>query len=221
MDTETLIRTFPSVYHMAHEDAWLGIQRHGLLSVCALLDLFAIRGDQRQLIEARRRPECVAIEHPIHGRAIIRDNKPMDDIGLQRALNGITPQEWYQLLNGKVFFWLTEERLITLLSARAYRGGNHCVLTVDTRGLVERYNDRITLCPMNAGCTKPFPHPRGRDVFSSIADYPFEYWRRKKGGPRKAIVEFGIERGVLDIDELVTQVTIRNQNGIVRTVLNR
>jgi len=221
MDPELLIRTFPRLYHMAHVDAWDGICRHGLLSTCALLDLFEINGAHRHQIEMCQRKRCVIIEHPVYGRAVIRDNMPMDDIGLRRALKGMTPSEWYRLLNGKVFFWLTEERLAKLLSAGAYRSSEHCVLTINTRSLVERHADKVWLCPMNSGCTKPFPHPRSIDIFRRIADYPFDHWRRRKGGARKAIVELAVDGAVSDITALVEAVAVQNQKGVLREVWSR
>jgi len=50
MDPELLIKTFPRLYHMADRDAWPSIQRHGLLSTTALLDLFEIHGAQRKAL---------------------------------------------------------------------------------------------------------------------------------------------------------------------------
>jgi hypothetical protein len=218
METELLIRTFPKLYHMAHVDSWDGIQKHGLRSTSALLDLFEINGAERQRIESLRRPKSVVIEHRVHGRAVVRDNIPMDDRGLERALTGITPKEWYELLNKKVFFWLTEERLSTLLSAGAYRGREHCVLTIDSQSLIERHERNISLSSMNSGCTKPYPHPRDRNLFQSIAQYPFEHFRRKKGGPRKAVVELTVDYAIPDITDFIQLVTIRNETGVVKKI---
>src|SRR3989337_250524 len=109
MDPKLLIETFPRLYHMADKNAWPSIQRHGLLSTTALLDLFGVNGVQRTALESKHRPECVNIHHPKHGAAVIRDQKPMSDKGLARCLNGITPKEWYEILNRRTFFWLTED----------------------------------------------------------------------------------------------------------------
>src|SRR6185312_14586628 len=121
MEPELLIKTFPRLYHMAERDAWPSIRLHGLLSTTALLDLFEIKGAQRIALEEAHRPESVIITHPKYGKATVRDQKPMDDKGLTRCLTGVTPREWYRILNRKTFFWLTEERFRTLIGARAYR----------------------------------------------------------------------------------------------------
>lgn len=208
MEPELLIETFPCLYHMADKDAWPSIQRHGLLSTTALLDLFEVNGTQRKALESAHRPECVTVHHPKHGAAVIRDQKPMDDKGLTRALKGVTPKEWYEILNCRTFFWLTEDRLERLLAAGAYRHKYHCVLTVDTRALVGRHLDRVTLSPMNSGCTKPMPHPRGRDCFLPLCQYPYHTWSTKRRR-KDAVVELAVDYSVPDVAEMVLVVELR------------
>ena len=215
MEVSELIATFPRLYHMANANAWPGIQTHGLLSTSAILDLFKIAGERRYLIESCRRPELVTVESPNCGKMVIRDNKPMDDAGLKRALTGTTPKVWYKLLNQKVFFWLSSERLDTLLDARAYKGDSHCVLTIDSEPFIRAYANKIWLCPINSGCTKPFPHPRSLKSFSRIADYPFEAWRKKRGKATKAVVELAVDYAVLDIKKFVLSAHIRKGNKLI------
>jgi hypothetical protein len=186
---------------MADPTNWAGIQRHGLLSTTALLDLFEVTGPQREALESQRRPESVNISHPVHGTALIRDQKPMTDSGLQRALrDGLSPREWYQIINRKVFFWVNASRLDTLLRAQAYRGTPHLVLTVDTAALLGRHLDRVTLSPMNSGATRPMPHPRGRDTFLGLDEYPFMDRARRGLEP---VVELAVEYAVADIMQLL------------------
>jgi hypothetical protein len=198
---EALSSQYPRLYHMADAANWEGMQRHGLLSTTALLDLFEICGAQREAIEARRRPESVTITHPVHGAAVIRDQKPMDDSGLRRALrDGLSPADWYRVVNRKVFFWVSESRLQTLLGARAYRSRRHIVCIVDTARLLERHSDRVTLSPMNSGATKPIPHPRGRDTFLTLGEYPFAERVRRRLQP---LVELAVEYSVPDVLDLL------------------
>lgn len=201
---ELLCRRFPRLYHMADENSWPSIEKHGLLSTSALLDLFEVPGYARKLIEECHRPESIRLHHPVHGTAIIRDQKPMSDEGLTRCLNGkLTPSEWYRLLNGKVFFWLTHERLMRLARAKPYRNHRHCILTIDTARLLKRYADRVTLSPINSGCTKPYPATRGQDTFLPIAKYPFAHWekQRRKKDP---IVELAVQYSVPNLREMIT-----------------
>src|SRR5258707_5561077 len=109
---------FPRLYHMAQLGSWPSIVKYGLLSTTALLDLFESRGDERFRIESCHRPESIPILHPKHGCAVIRDQKPMSDRSVRKALVGtLEPTDWYRELNSRVFFWLTEERLNTLLNS--------------------------------------------------------------------------------------------------------
>src|SRR5947208_561341 len=91
-----LADAYPRLYHVTSEGSWPFIEKHGLLSTEALLDLFEIIGAQRDQILASRRPECVTIENPAHGRAIIRDQKPLIESRLRTALeDGLRPKDWY------------------------------------------------------------------------------------------------------------------------------
>ena len=92
----------------------------------------------------------------------------------------LSPEDWYRLLNSKVFFWLTRERLFRLLNAGTYRDQEHDVLEVEARSLVAVYRDRIWFCPLNSGFTKPFPHARGLTTFQRVAHYPYSRWKAKR-----------------------------------------
>jgi hypothetical protein len=106
---------------MAEDGSWPGIRKHGLLSTSALLDLFDVTGSERSSIESERRLESVTLKHPVYGKAVVRDQKPLREGPLAKCLIGLTLQEWYETLNSRVFFWLTEERLKGLLMAIPYR----------------------------------------------------------------------------------------------------
>src|SRR5687768_14367920 len=97
-----LSHRFPLLFHMAALGSWPSIQSHGLLSTSSLLDLFEISEASRVTVEAAHRPESIQLSHPKHGVATVRDQIPMSDNGLRRCLaDGLTPRDWYQLLNRK------------------------------------------------------------------------------------------------------------------------
>jgi hypothetical protein len=197
LDFERLISRYPTLYHMAEDGTWESIQRHGLLSTSALLDRYEVKGEERLAIESARRPEIIRIEHPEHGAAFIRDNKPMQQKALERCLSEMTPREWYKHLNRRVFFWVEWKRLLKLLGARAYRDRPHLVLEVDAAGLLDRHADRVSLSPINSGATFALgPAPRGPDTFRRIADHP-------NGKP---IVELSVDYAVPDIAEFTLRV---------------
>lgn len=212
MDASVIWDRHPYLFHMATGGSWESISRKGLLSTTALLDLFEYTGQQRHEIECCHRPESVPITHPVYGTAVIRDQKPMSDRSLKKCLKTVTPKAWYKTLNRMVFFWLTEERLKTMLNARAYWNKKQDVLVVDTRSLVTAYEASIHLSPMNSGCTVPFAHPRGPKTFQEIKDYPYEEWKKKRGKNGDLIVELAVFHSVPDICKHVLRVESRRGN---------
>lgn len=206
MTEEELIERHPKLWHMAADGMWPFIQEHGLLSVSALLDRFGIVGDARVPIEAARRPECVELDHPEHGRAIIRDNKPMFENALAKCLeDGLVPEDWYRILNAKSFFWVDRDRLERLLDARAYAKNPQTVLEVDTACLIAKYRDNIRLARINTGQTLYVPQPRGLSTFKTIAQFPTGSGRVGTA-QRPRIVELVVEGGVPDIRHCVIRV---------------
>ena len=203
-----LLSDCPVLYHMAERGSWPSIRRHGLLSTSALLDLFGVDDETRVALEARRRPQGVVLDHPERGHAVVRDQKPMDDRGLRQCLqDGLTPEDWYRILNARVFFWLTRSRLIRLLTAKPYRDQEHDVLELDAAALVRAYLSQITLSPINSGATKPFPASRGKRTFLPVPDYPYAAWRMKRPKGERA-VELAVTGGVPDIERFVTRVSV-------------
>ena len=215
-----LVAALPRVYHMAHEDSWPSIHEHGLLSTRALLDLFEIGEEERRRIEAAHRPDSVTISHPVHGRAVVRDQKPMSDTKLARCLtHGITPADWYRQLNHRVFLWATRDRLLAMVGARAYRAQPQTVLTICMRRLVDRYKDAIQVATINTGSTAYKAVPRGPGTFVPLADFDYEASRIKRGRQR-AIAEVVIDYSVPDVRDLIVLVE-RWVDGVPSTVIWR
>jgi len=221
MKLEQLVEHYPRLYHMAESGTWDGIQKNGLRSTSALLDLFEITGQERTRIEDEHRPECVTITHKKHGKAVIRDQKPMSESALLKCLTKpVTPREWYRTLNGNVFFWLHPNRLNDLLDARAYRDKHHCVLTLDCRELVGQYVKDISLSPMNSGSTIYRPLPRGRGTFLPIADFPFDE-RRATRPIQNSVVELLVKYAVPNVEEFVLKVEERKGASTIQTIFQR
>jgi hypothetical protein len=102
-----------------------------------------------------------------------------------------------------VFFWLTLKRLQKLLNAKAYRNQRQTVIVLDTRRLLARHSDKVLLSPLNSGCTKPFPHPRGARTFLRVEEYPFADRRRRGLEP---VVELAVDYLVPNVSSLVVNV---------------
>jgi hypothetical protein len=204
MEAEDLIRRFPRLYHIVADGSWDSIAERGLLSCSALLDLFEVPEPRRSAIEAGRRLESVVLEHPQHGRAVIRDNKPLLENRLAACLqDGLSPVDWYRLLNRRVFFWPTRKRVHTLLTAAAYRDAPQLVITLRTERLVATHRDLITLSSINSGATRPFAWPRGLTTFRSIPD--FDWGARRRYG-QSAIAEVAVDYAVENVVDLVEHV---------------
>jgi hypothetical protein len=163
--------------------------RYGLLSTTALLDLCEIRGEQRHSIESCQRPKAVPISHPVHGEFVINDQAPMNASALSKCLMDLSPQEWCQSLNLRVFLWPTHERLAKHIGAKLAGGRPRLVLAFGTKSLFEVLDfDSFELSPINSGNTMRKAAPRGSTTFLKFSDYPFSE-RRKSRGPGGAVAE--------------------------------
>ena len=207
---------YPRLYHLAHEDVWPQIQRYGLLSTKSILDLWEVESSLRRCITTEIRPSAVELWHPRHGKAVIRDQKPLKENKLRAALIDCTPEEWCQLLNGKVFFWPSKERLHTHLAARENRGKRHLVLTIDSRRFTVAYEQRITLCAMNSGNTIPFAQKRGKSSLMKMSDYPFE--ARRKRGTYSTVAELAVDTDIPDVLDFVVSVAYMTSDGEVQKI---
>ena len=214
MEINLLHEHYPKLYHMAWRNSWPIIEKHGLLSTLELMKLYEVNDADRIEISQKHRPECVTISNARLPDAVIRDQKPMSDAGVIKALQGtVEPCEWYKLLNSMVFFWPTKERLKTMLSAKAYRDLDHDILIVKTKELVTAHSDKLRLSPINSGCTTPWAHPRSVDLFKTVSDYPFAE-RKKKSGVSKAVAEVCFVGGIPNIKDYVEDVLVLNAGDI-------
>ena len=217
-ELEELITDCPTLFHMAERGSWGSIKQFGLMSTSALLDHYAVQPSIRTQIESRHRPKSVELTGLDLPRAVVRDQIPMSDAGLRRALpNRLSPIDWYELLNAKAFFWLSEERLHKLTNAKAYRELEHDVLEVDTQSLIGAHRDAIWFCPINSGCTKPMPHPRDESIFARISDYPYAHWRRRRRR-RERVVELAVDHFVQDIRDHIRRVVVKRGTEVLNVI---
>ncbi len=203
MDIEQFCKHYPQLFHMAHVDSWESIKKHGLLSTTALLDLFEISGEPRLAIESQCRPECVSISNHKYGTAVIRDNKPLPESKLSQCLTDMSTKEWYELLNQKVFFWPTKERVLGLLHARAYRKHSHIVITLDARSLISEQIQNICLSRINSGAAPYSPTPRGSGTFVRLPNWPTDEGPRS-GKLKSAVAEVAVDYSVPNITKVAT-----------------
>lgn len=217
MNPEDIITHYPRLYHMANRGSWPGIREHGLLSTHSLIDLYEVDEPLRTEILRQRRPASVELHHSVLQPAVVRDQIPLQVTSLERCLTDMTLEQWLDTLNSRVFFWLDEPHLETLLSAKAYRDDAHDVLTVDTAALIRRDAEKIRLSPINSGSTIYNARPRGSSTFLPIEEYPFDEQRKKRG--KNAIIELAVEGGVQNIEEVALRVERRRCEGVIEEVL--
>lgn len=206
MDPAQLARLYPTAYHMAEDGSWPSIRDRGLLSTRAIVDLYQ-PGDQvtADILAAVRRKKITLTRDGLPD-VTIRDQLPAKflDVCMEE---GVTPGEYLDALNGRVFFWVSPERLMKLLQARPYRNLRHTVLHVDTAALLNAYPGRVQLAPYNTGSMHvPTMPKRGPSVFTDVADYPYDQWAQRRGKSGEPVVELTIDYAVPDISEYVTRV---------------
>lgn len=200
MEPERLITLHPVVYHMADARNWASILRHGLLSTSTLLDRCGVSGERRDALESSHRPTTVVLPNP-DGPVFVRDQHPLDPAALAGCLDDLTPEAWYRVLNGRVFFWPTRERLERML--RAYGRSEQAIFEVDTRALLERHAGTIELSHINSGYASQRypPARRGRSTFLPLRDYTYS--------ARNKIAEVTVLDSVPDIFDVTLRVTLR------------
>ena len=155
---------------MAEAANWPAIQRDGLHSASTLLDRAGIVGAERERLE-----RCQRVTHTVLPNGVqLRDQGPMPPAALARCLTGMSPSEWYALINAHIFFWLDPARLNRQRAACASRP--QVVLTVDATALAVAYAERIALTPINTGNARRQPARRGAATFVPYAAWVESAW---------------------------------------------
>ncbi|GHO93701.1 hypothetical protein KSF_037490 [Reticulibacter mediterranei] len=198
---------FAFIYHMAEAANWPVIQRNGLHSTSALLDLADICGEDRERLEKQQRLTHTELLNGVQ----LRDQRPMPPTALANCLIGLTPSEWYALINARVFFWLDPARLNRHRAACEPRP--QVVLTVDASKLVAAYAEKIAVTPINTGNARRRPARRGAATFVPYAAWITSAWTSEAaslGTPVRPSshhpVELTVTGSIPDIMQFVVEV---------------
>ena len=215
MTPEEVGRRYPVLYHMAELNGWPGIQRYGLRSTSALLDLFEITGPSRFQIESQWRPASVTLNHPTYGTAVIRDQLPMREDRLHECLVDMTTRQWYELINGKTFFWPDETPLGWMLNAAPYRAREHAVIVVPTEEILAHHASVVTLSAINSGSVHPSKatgavQARGPNTFQPIRHFTARWIR-----------ELAVDYSVPNMADLAVRVEARQGTRPPRVIWSR
>ena len=148
---------------------------------------------------------------------MIRDNRPLRLDILRRCLDGGV-EDWFRLLNRRVFFWATARRLHNHLRARGPRGRPREVMAVDTRRLLAREGESVSLCAFNSGSALyPNAPRRGPGTFVAVRDYPFDHWRARRGAS-EAVAEVCVDWALPDVEAVVASVHAVGPDGSVSAI---
>jgi hypothetical protein len=195
------------IYHLAEAANWRSIGRSGLLSTKALLDAADVYGKERERIECGQRLKHIELPNGVQ----VRDQKPMPAKALKQCLVGMTPAEWYALINSKVFFWLDVDRLNR--QRRACEPRPQVVLEIDTERLLTQHAERIALSPINTGNARRRPAKRGRCTFVPYSVWIESGWSNETQGVNSRSrgrshepVELTVANAVSDIMTLLVRV---------------
>jgi len=173
------------LYHLAEAANVPSIMKHGLMSTTQLLHHAGLSKTERQSLLRSHRRENVRISESV----TIRDQKPMPPAALAPVLGGsLTPGDWYEFLNGLVFLWPDEKRLMRHLSA--CRDRSQVLLTFSTAAIVEDYEKDTLVSPINTGNARRRAAFRDQNTFM-----PYKAWLRDgwpTGQRRRIPAEFAL-----------------------------
>lgn len=196
----------PSMFHFVDAANADLVRRDGLLSTNAILQRGCFGVDVEDRARAHR-PAGIVLPNG----AYVRDQAPMPPTALATCLDaGLTPRDWYDLVNDHVFFWLSAERVRR--HRLALRGRTQLLLTVDVKALAAAYADRVYVTPFNIGNARRAPARRGRRTLTPVASWRAHGWRAEAapGGRERASshrpAELLVQQGVPDIARFITRV---------------
>lgn len=205
VDAAQLASLHPVLFHMAEDGSWPSIRDRGLLSTQAIVDLYQPDDGTRANILRTVRRNKITLTSAAIGNITIRDQRPAKFLAACMH-DEVDPQDYLDTLNSRVFFWVSLKRLKALLCARAYRNLRQTVLYVDTASLLQAYAGRTQLAPYNTGSMHvPGAPRRGPDIFTDLADYPYDQWVDKRGKSGDHIVELTVPYAIPDIAAFVTK----------------
>lgn len=179
------------VYHLVDARNLASIRRHGLMSTERLLDLAGMAMDDKAVFLRDHRPKGIQLGNGV----AIRDQSPMPPSALAGVLDGgMTPSDWYALLNRFVFFWPSMDRLDR--HRRACGAREQVILTFDGEALFDHFRDRTFVAPINTGNARRRPARRGPDTLVPYAQWLTKGWPDRRASHPAA--EFLVEDVVPD-----------------------
>jgi len=196
LNEKELVELHPTVWHVAFRSGWPSIWERGLLSAETLCNDYVDHDVTRRRMLSERRGTWTAFDVPGGGRFTLRDQRPVQPKALLSSLKGgMTEEQWFRLVNRRVYFFVNESAALKL--ARRYRKEGQILLTFDTASLLKLVSERVAVATINTGNTRRKPAPRGWDTFVALSHF--------KPGPRR-IRELTVEGEIANITDALTAV---------------
>lgn len=165
MNLDDLVARFPNVWHATFPGGWDGIQRSGLRPAADLL-----KAAKRAKEASALREEVVELKLP-DGEATLRHQAP-NRKDPAPYLDGISVEEWYQLLNGRSYLFVNREDVDKLVNTCLELGIGQEVATFQTRRLLSPVAEHVQVNTVNASTFPRAGGPvRGPKTFLSLPDY--------------------------------------------------
>ena len=210
-----MTRVIETAYHLVDANNWTSVQTHGLMSARRLMERCASTEDSSAA--RRHRPASWRLPSGV----LIRDQSPMPPKILRRCLrNGLIPEDWFELLNSKVFFWLDPGRLNR--QRLACGESPQIALIVNASRLLMKYAASAAVTPINTGNALRSAAARNLSTFVPYERWLIDAWayedipgmrpRPKNHRP----VELTINEAVPDILDYVTATVPLNPGEILK-----
>ena len=182
MDADEFAERVPCLFHVTDREAWPLIERHGLLSTNSMIERFVTDPDHAERLRSERRAKPVPLYEGVAGeRAMLNDNIPLVFSRLASALDdGLTPVEWLQLLNERVYFFPARRKADSFIEAGRRGGRRKLMLTFDARSLATAHLDRLFIAPINTGSALRTPARRGRAIFAPVASITWDEFATRR-----------------------------------------
>lgn len=185
MTPEEFAARVPRLFHVTDRQAWPLIAQHGLLTANTLIERFAPE-ERHGAIKGTRRREPLTLHDGANGRAMLNDNRPLHFARLAPVLrDGLTPEAWLRLLNGRVFLWPRFDRGASFLEAGRRGGREKLLLTLDGLATARAYRDRLDIAPINTGSALRKPTARGHAIFTPISRTSWDAWRFARAAEKR------------------------------------
>jgi hypothetical protein len=162
------------VFHMVDQANWQSVAQRGLLSASMLIDELPDI-EQRADLKRRFRPSTLVLQTGCR----LRDQRPMPPACLARCLDQpLQPADWYALVNDRVFFWASAERLQRHHAACLDRA--QVILAIDTEQLMAQHADEAEVTAFNTGNARRLPAKRGNRSFVPYRSWLENAWQEEQ-----------------------------------------